>query len=75
MKLNEIIKFLDDEIPRDLALSNDNIGFMGDYDLNQDIKSIKIFMDLYPKDDNFDENTLIITHHPTLLPQTLKNME
>ena len=26
MKLNEIIKFLDDEIPRDLALSNDNIG-------------------------------------------------
>jgi dinuclear metal center YbgI/SA1388 family protein len=71
MKLNEIIKFLDDEIPRDLALSNDNIGFMGDYDLNQDIKSIKIFMDLYPKDDNFDENTLIITHHPTLFtPKT-----
>ena len=71
MKLYEIIKFLDDEIPRDLALSNDNIGFMGDYDLNQDIKSIKIFMDLYPKDDNFDENTLIITHHPTLFtPKT-----
>ena len=71
MKLNEIIKFLDDEIPRDLALSNDNIGFMGDYDLNQDIKSIKIFMDMYPKDDNFDENTLIITHHPTLFtPKT-----
>lgn len=71
MKLNEIIKFLDDEIPRDLALSNDNIGFMGDYNLNQDITSIKILMDLYPKDDNFDENTLIITHHPTLFtPKT-----
>ena len=71
MKLNEIIKFLDDEIPRDLALSNDNIGFMGDYNLNQDITSIKILMDLYPKDDNFDGNTLIITHHPTLFtPKT-----
>lgn len=66
MKLNEIIEFLDKEIPRDLALSNDNIGLMGDYDLNQEISSIKILMDLYPKDDNYKENTLIITHHPTL---------
>ena len=66
MKLNEIIEFLDKEIPRDLALSNDNIGLMGDYDLNQEISSIKIIMDLYPEDDEFKENTLIITHHPTL---------
>ncbi|MBE6511434.1 MAG: hypothetical protein E7Z74_09320 [Methanobrevibacter millerae] len=66
MKLNEIIEFLDKKISRDLALSNDTIGLMGDYDLNQEISSIKIFMDLYPEDDNYKENTLIITHHPTL---------
>lgn len=71
MKLNEIIKFLDEEIPRNLALNNDKVGFMGNYDLNQEITSIKIVMDLYPKDDDFDENTLIITHHPTLFtPKT-----
>lgn len=66
MKLKKIIEFLDKEIPRNLALSNDKIGFMGNYDLNQEISSIRIFMDLYPEDDNFEENTLIITHHPTL---------
>ena len=71
MKLKEIIKFLNEEIPQNLALSNDEIGLMGDYDLNGEISYIKIIMDLYPKDDVFSKDTLIITHHPPLFnPKT-----
>jgi dinuclear metal center YbgI/SA1388 family protein len=71
MKLKEIIEFLNERIPEDLALEFDNVGLMGNYDLNLNISSIKIFMDLWPEDDNFSENTLIITHHPPLFsPQT-----
>lgn len=71
MKLKDIIKFLNEKIPQNLALSNDKVGLMDDYDLTQEIDSIKILMDLYPKDDNIDKNTLIITHHPPLfIPKT-----
>ena len=71
MKLKEIIDFLDEKVPNELALDFDNVGLMGDYDLNRDIGSIKIFMDLWPQSDEFDENTLIITHHPPLfVPET-----
>ena len=71
MKLEDIVKFLNVKIPQDLALSNDSVGLMDDYDLTQEIDSIKILMDLYPKDDNFPKNTLIITHHPPLfIPKT-----
>ena len=71
MKLNDIAEFLNGKIPPKLALNSDNIGFMGDYDLNQDIKSIKIMMDLYPNADSFGEETLVITHHPPLFsPKT-----
>ena len=71
MKLKEIIDFLDNEIPEELALDFDNVGLMGDYDLDSDITDIKIFMDLLPEDDIFDGNTLIITHHPPLFkPKT-----
>ena len=71
MKLKDIIKFLNEKIPQNLALSNDKVGLMDDYDLTQKIDSIKILMDLYPKDDNFNKNTLIITHHPPLsIPKT-----
>ena len=62
---------MDEKIPPNLALSFDNIGFTGDYDLNKDIKNIKIFMDLLPRYDNFNDDTLIITHHPPLFkPKT-----
>ena len=71
MKLEEIIKFLNEEIPQNLALSNDKIGLMGDFDLNEEISHIKIIMDLYLKDDLFSKDTLIITHHPPLFnPKT-----
>jgi putative NIF3 family GTP cyclohydrolase 1 type 2 len=71
MKLEDIIEFLNKEIPPQLAIENDDVGLMGDYDLSQDINSIKIFMDLYPKYDNKYEETLIITHHPPLFsPKT-----
>ena len=71
MKLKDIAEYLNDKIPQELALSSDNVGFMGDYDLNQDIEDVKIIMDLYPNDDNFNEKTLIITHHPPLFnPKT-----
>ena len=71
MKLKEIIEFLDENIPPELALSSDKVGFSKDYDLNEDIHIIKIYMDLTPADDCFDKNTLIITHHPPLfIPET-----
>ena len=71
MKLKEIIDFLDKKVPQNLALSFDRVGLMGDYDLESDISSVKIFMDLLAEDDTFGENTLIITHHPPLFePET-----
>jgi len=71
MKLGEIIDFLDDKIPPSLALESDEIGFKKDYNLSQDIESVKIYMDLLPEDDVDNENTLIITHHPPLfIPKT-----
>lgn len=71
MKLKEIIAFLDKKIPETLALDFDNVGLMGNYDLDEDIQTIKIFMDLLPEDDQNNANTLIITHHPPLFePKT-----
>lgn len=71
MKLKEIINFLESEIPKKLALQTDNIGLKGNYDLDIEINSIKIYMDLFKEDDKFLENTLIITHHPPLFkPKT-----
>ena len=71
MKLKEIIEFIDEKIPQSLALESDEVGFKKDYDLTQDITSIRIYMDLLPEDDLDCENTLIITHHPPLfVPKT-----
>lgn len=66
MKLKEIIDFIDEKIPQELALDMDDVGLKGDYDLNQEINQIKIIMDLYPEEDNFSKDTLIISHHPPL---------
>ena len=71
MKLKKIIEYLNKEIPQELAMKNDLVGLMCYHDLNQNISSIKIFMDLYPKYDNFSDETLIITHHrPLFEPKT-----
>lgn len=71
MKLSEIIEFLDEKIPESLALDSDETGFKKDYDLQQDITLIKLYMDLLPQNDVDCENTLIITHHPPLfVPKT-----
>lgn len=71
MKLKDIIKFLDERIPPSLALDFDKVGFKKEYDLNHEINSIKILMDLLPQDDNFGEDVLIVTHHPPLfIPKT-----
>ena len=71
MKLEEIIEFIDEKIPKSLALDFDEVGFKKEYDLNQEISTIKIYMDLLPDDDENRENTLIITHHPPLfIPKT-----
>ena len=61
MKLKKIIAFLEEKIPVNLALEFDKVGLMGNYNLDSDINSIKIFMDLLPEYDSFNENTLIIT--------------
>lgn len=71
MKLRYIIEFLNDRIPESLALDNDEIRFKKDYDLNQDINSIKLYMDLLPHHNVYFEDTLIITHHaPLFVPKT-----
>lgn len=71
MKLKSIIDFLEDKIPSNLALDEDNVGLMGEYDLDLEISSIEVFMDLIPDYDNFSDGTLIITHHPPLfIPET-----
>ncbi|MBQ2831783.1 Nif3-like dinuclear metal center hexameric protein [Methanobrevibacter sp.] len=71
MKLKEIIEFLEGKIPESLALENDEVGFKKDYDLEQDITIIKIYMDLLPQENKNYKNTLIITHHPPLFtPKT-----
>ncbi|WP_296878430.1 Nif3-like dinuclear metal center hexameric protein [uncultured Methanobrevibacter sp.] len=71
MKLKEIIDFLEEKIPKSLALENDEIGFKKDYDLSLNIELIKLYMDLLPEDDDNSENTLIITHHsPLFIPKT-----
>lgn len=71
MKLKEIVNSIDAEIPERLALDFDDVGLMGDYNLDSNITSIKIFMDLLPEDDAFYDDTLIITHHPPLFkPKT-----
>lgn len=71
MILSEIIDFLDERIPKSLALEGDEIGFKKDCDLSQDIESVKIYMDLLPEDDIDSEKTLIITHHPPIfIPKT-----
>lgn len=71
MKLKDIIDFLENKIPQELALDFDEVGFKKDYDLSQQINLIKIYMDLLPEDDDSNEGTLIITHHPPLfIPET-----
>ena len=71
MKLKDIIEFIDEKIPESLALESDEVGFKKDYDLNQDISAIKIYMDIFPEDDENPEDTLIITHHPpSFIPKT-----
>jgi dinuclear metal center YbgI/SA1388 family protein len=71
MKLKEIIEFIDSKIPKSLAIATDEVGFKKDYDLNQDITAIKIYMDLLAEDDIEYENILIITHHPpSFIPKT-----
>ena len=70
MKLKTIIEFLEDKIPTNLALDFDNVGLMGEYDLDLEISSIEILMDLMREYDD-SQDTLIITHHPPLFtPKT-----
>lgn len=71
MKLKEIIEFIDEKIPKSLALKSDEVGFKKDYDLEEDIIQIRVYMDLLPEDDLNYKDTLIITHHPPLFtPKT-----
>ena len=59
MILKDIIEYIDNRIPKDFGLEDDNIGFQGEYDLNQEIDSIYILMDLYREDDlRFSEETI-----------------
>lgn len=72
MLLKDICKFIETKIPLKYALASDKIGFADEYDLNLEINSVKVLMDLFKEDDDkFDEKTLIITHHPPIFrPKT-----
>lgn len=71
MKLNDIINFIEKKIPKELALDYDNVALMDNYDLNEEIRHIKILMDLYPEYDDNPKDTLLITHHtPLFKPKT-----
>lgn len=67
MKLIEIIEKIENRIPKKLAIKDDFIGLMDDYDLDQEIVNVYIMMDLYPGDmSKFEYGDLIITHHKPL---------
>jgi dinuclear metal center YbgI/SA1388 family protein len=72
MKITELIKILDDFVPKELALKNDKIGYLGLNPENINVKKIKIVMDLYPQDDlNSKDEEIFITHHyPLFTPKT-----
>lgn len=71
MLLKDIKNHIEKQVPPTIAIKNDFIGFMDDYDLNKDIENVKIYMDIYPADDKYGENTLILCHHkPLFTPQT-----
>ena len=72
MLLKDICKLIESKIPVKYALASDNIGFADNYDLNIEINSVKVLMDLFKEDDDeFNEKTLIITHHlPIFKPKT-----
>ncbi|MDR2830329.1 MAG: Nif3-like dinuclear metal center hexameric protein [Methanobrevibacter sp.] len=71
MKVIELIKIIEDLIPKELALKDDKVGYL-QQNSNINIEKIKVVMDLYPKDDlNSNENELFITHHhPLFIPKT-----
>ncbi len=71
MKLSQIINLIEKKIPKSLAIENDFIGLMDDYDLNQDIGNIYIMMDLYESDVwSLEYDDLVITHHkPLFIPE------
>ena len=67
MLLKDICKLIESKIPLKYALSSDKIGFADEYDLDLEINSVKVLMDLFKEDDDeFNEKTLIITHHPPM---------
>ena len=46
MKLKEIIEFIDKNIPKNLALENDEIGFKKEYNLNIDFSSLSFTFEI-----------------------------
>ncbi|MDR2623625.1 MAG: Nif3-like dinuclear metal center hexameric protein [Methanobrevibacter sp.] len=71
MKVTELIRIIEDLIPKELALEGDEVGYLHPRS-DVDVEKIKVVMDLYPEDDlNSEENELFITHHPPLFtPKT-----
>ena len=46
MLLNDICKFIENKISVKYALASDKIGFADNYNLNIEINSVKVLMDL-----------------------------
>lgn len=67
MDVEEILRILDELIPQELAIENDNIGYFSRNQERKDVDKIKILMDFLPEfEEEFETTDLIITHHPPL---------
>ncbi len=67
MKALELFKKIEDEIPKDLALKDDFVGYIGkSSNLSYDIERVLILMDYVPhlNDINYSDYDLLILHHP-----------
>lgn len=67
MKIGEILRILDEIIPQELAIENDNVGYFSRTQEKREVNNIKVLMDFLPEfEEEFDSSDLIITHHPPL---------
>jgi len=70
--MENIFEKIDSEIPKELSIKGDRLGYFGPKFQNKEIEKITVMMDLLVEyDNNSKDNELFITHHPPLFsPKT-----
>lgn len=81
MKAEELFRKLEEEIPLELALSQDKVGFIGPKEtLQKDINNVLVLMDFLPQkymdklsrsSINYSDFDLIVLHHPPLVNENI----